>query len=570
MPLCVPKSEIEKVKKALRSGDFSLTKLYNMSSEEMKQLFSHYVSNEAMASRVSAVFEEAIISSNKKALANTIKRIFEPTKRADLLKKVENINKLLTGKDISEFKANFIARKLGVEVSVQETQKLIELTKEVRAKLQAFDEKTLTWSSEKAQGEYGATRLIFEKYVNTLKGQDIILKEILANKIQEIKIAFKTDVFKATKGILTDTLQTIADTSVSLVGSVDNSFIGRQGLTVLQTHPTAWWEGAQNSFVDFAKTIKGENMEDALWSGIYSEPLYINGELTKAGIFPKFEEAYPTSIPERIPILGRLFKASKVAFEGSALRMRIESYKILRNIAEKNGVEWSTTQIEDIGKLVNSMTARGYQGEGDKLVRLVMWAPKMLVADWNVLTAHTLGTGLETSFARKQAGYNLIKVISSYAAVMMIANAVKDGSAETNPTSSDFGKIKAGNTRFGFTGSKSALIVLASRMVTNSLKSTTTGKTKKLGEGYKADNRFDILVNFITGKANPPARAIIDWARGLNFDFEKPTVLSTLEQTTVPISIQNAIDLKDETSVQAVLGVILDVVGINTSTYKKK
>lgn len=567
-PLCVPKSEIEKVKRALRSGDFTLAKLYEMNSEEMKQLFAHYV-GDTMAGRVSAVFEEAIISSNKKALANTIKRIFEPAKRADLLKKVEGINKLLTEKEMGEFKANFVARKLGVEVSPEETAKLIELTKEVRAKLQAFDEKTLTWSSKKAQGEYGATRLIFEKYVNALKGQDITFKEITAGKIQEIKTAFKTDVFRATKGVLTDTLQTIADTSMSLVGSVDNSFMGRQGLVVLQTHPSAWWTGAQNSFVDFAKTIKGENMGDALWSGIYSEPLYINGELTRAGIFPKFEEAYPTSIPERIPILGRVFKASKVAFEGSALRMRIESYKILRNIAQKNGVEWNTTQIEDVGKLVNSMTARGYSGEGDKSVRLVMWAPKMLVADWNALTAHTLGTGLKTSFARKQAAYNLIKIISSYAAIMLMANAIKEGSAETNPTSSDFGKIKIGDTRFGFTGSKGALVVLASRMATNSLKSTTTGKTKTLGEGYKADTRLDVLVNFLTGKANPPARAIFDWAKGLNFDFEKPTVLSTLKQTTVPISIQNAIDLQDEASAQAVLGVILDTLGINTSTYKK-
>ena len=111
MPLCVPKSEIEKVKKALRSGDFTIAKLYEMNSEEMRQLFSHYV-GDTMAGRVSAVFEEAIISSNKKALANVIKRTFEPTKRADLLKKVEGIDKLLTDKDIQGFKENFVSRKL--------------------------------------------------------------------------------------------------------------------------------------------------------------------------------------------------------------------------------------------------------------------------------------------------------------------------------------------------------------------------------------------------------------------------------------------------------------------------
>jgi len=568
MSLCIPKSTVEKVKKALKSGDLPLSRLYEMDSKEMNSFFAHYV-GESLAPRVSAVFEEAIISSNKKAFANVIKRTFTPKQQIDLLGKVEKIDKLLTEKDITDFKENFVSRKLGVEVSQEETQKLIELTKNVREKLTAFDEKTLTWSSTQAQGEYGASRLEFEKYVNDLKAPTLPIKEIVKGRIKEIKANIKENPFKGVSGALTDTLQDIADTSISLVGSVDNSFLGRQGLTTLQTHPTAWWNGAQNSFVDFYKTLKGKNMEDALWSSIYSEPLYINGELTKSGIFPKFEEAYPISLPERVPILGRIFKASKVAFEGSALRMRINNYKLLRNLAKNNGVEWSDTQIKDIGKLVNSMTARGYSGEGDKIVRLVMWAPKMLVADWNILTGHTLGTGLETSFARKQAALNLLKVILTSASVMTIANAIKPNSAETDSRSSDFGKIKVGNTRFGFTGSKGALMVLASRLVTNSMKSTTTGKVTKLGEGYKPNTRESILVDFIEGKSNPTARAIIDWAKGVNFDFKKPTVGSALYGMTTPITLQNAIDLKDDKSVQAVLGVILDAVGINTSTYKK-
>src|SRR3990167_2316079 len=163
MPLCIPKSQIEKVKKALRSGDFTLANLYQMNSKEMNSLFSSYV-REALAPRVSAVFEEAIISSNKKAFANVIKRTFTPKQQIDLLGKVEKMDKLLTDKDIADFKENFVSRKLGIEVSAEETAKLIELTKNVREKLIAFDEKTLTWSSPQAQGEYGATRLAFEKY----------------------------------------------------------------------------------------------------------------------------------------------------------------------------------------------------------------------------------------------------------------------------------------------------------------------------------------------------------------------------------------------------------------------
>lgn len=49
---------------------------------------------------------------------------------------------------------------------------------------------------------------------------------------------------------------------------------------------------------------------------------------------------------------------------------------------------------------------------------------------------------------------------------------------------------------------------------------------------------------------------------------QKPTLGGTLYSAFTPISIQNAIQLKDDKSAEAVLGVLLDGLGVNANTYQ--
>jgi len=151
---------------------------------------------------------------------------------------------------------------------------------------------------------------------------------------------------------------------------------------------------------------------------------------------------------------------------------------------------------------------------------------------------------------------------------MMIANALKPGSAETDPRSSNFGKIKIGNTTFDYTGGAASLVVLASRIITNTRKSATTGIKTQLGSAYGQTSRFDVFLNFLEGKTTPPVSAIISWMKGKTIIGQKPTIGGTIYGAFTPISIQNAIKLKDDSSVEAVLGVILDGLGINANTYQ--
>lgn len=417
---------------------------------------------------------------------------------------------------------------------------------------------------------YGAARVAYENYVNDLKGANLPVKTLLKNYGQELKTTWGDNKAKAVWDAGTGAIKAISDNSIAMVASLDNSFLGRQGLKTLMTHPSAWLDGAKNSFIDFAKVLGGKNAHDALLADVYSRPNFLNGEYHRAKIIAKAEEQFPTTLPERIPGVGRVFKASEAAFTGSGLRMRTDLYDLLSSKAKENGVDMaSKVEAESLGKLVNSLTARGQWGtRGESaVVRVVLWAPKMLKANIDVLTAHNFGAGLESRFARREAAINLLKITAETATLMAIANALIPGSAETDPKSTDFGKIKVGDTRFDITGGAASVVTLASRIITRSSKNTQSGLVTEYGLGFGKRSPFDALIDFITNKTAPAAGVVVSWLKGEDREGKPFTWGGATFRSFTPISLQNAIKLKDDASADKLAGVILDLIGISSNSY---
>lgn len=416
--------------------------------------------------------------------------------------------------------------------------------------------------------EFGAAKVAFDRYVAELKGENSPIGKMIKDRIAQAKAEFKDNPAKGIWNAVRDTGAFIGENSISVVASLDNSFLGRQGINTLFTHPSVWWPAAVKSFSDMAKVMGGQNVRDALLAEIYSKKNYLNGTYKTAGLITDHEEQFPSSLPGRIPGFGRMFRASEVAFEGSALRMRTGIYDLLEKQAKDNGVDVADKKyITSMGKLVSSLTARAQFKRGTPTIaRIMLWAPKMLVANLNVLSMHGLTAGLEHSAAKKEAAINLVKIIGSTALILAFASAF-GADVEDDPLSTDFGKIKTGDTRFDVTGGKASIIILAFRMIQGKTKSANTGITTEFGTGYNQKNRFDALIDFLVGKTPPPTRLVIDWLKGTNFKGEKTTFASSAYKAFTPIALQNIISLKDNASADRVAGAILDALGISSNSY---
>ena len=141
---------------------------------------------------------------------------------------------------------------------------------------------------------------------------------------------------------------------------------------------------------------------------VYSRPNYLNNQYKNAGLISSAEEQFPSYLPERIPVAGRLFKASEAAFKGTALRMRLDLYDLLTSIGKDQGVDFNKKEeAEALGLMINSLTSKGnLQPSTQKTLKMVLWAPRMIKSHIDVLTDPVLA---KSKFARKQAAWNLLK-----------------------------------------------------------------------------------------------------------------------------------------------------------------
>lgn len=434
------------------------------------------------------------------------------------------------------------------------------ITKEESANVTALSQQV---ARAKTLAENGGDRLIygrklgeFQDYVNGLKAA--ANKSTLKESLKPVAL-----------------VSNIAGLSKSLRASLDNSVLLRQGWKTLFAHPGVWAKNSLKSFQDIARTVGGKEVLHDVRADVLSRANARNGmyERMKIDVFGNKEEAFPTSLPEKIPIAGRAFKASEAAFTGWQQRTRADLADKYLEIAQKSGVDLtSKKELESIGKMVNSLTSRGHLGRvgerSAKLANNVFFSPRLFKSSIDVLTAHQFQKDV-SPFVRKRAAMNLLKIVAGTAAVLKLADEVKPGSVEYDPRSSDFGKIRVGDTRFDVSGGMGSIVTLGSRMATQSSKSSTSGEVKKLNTGeFGSDTTLDVLLNFTQNKLSPVAGVVRDYLKGQDFNGNKVTPASTIRNLVEPLILTNYREIKSSPNgANALAVVIADGLGISANTY---
>lgn len=546
---CLPKFAADAFKEKLKSGEINPDKLASMSSDERRSYFQDFL-GEGNAHSVNALFESKLLLKNQQAgIINWAKNVakLSPEVTRDILSKVDRMTEVLSPKDEKSFLEDLASQRLGVHVSMNEAGTIVELAKKV-------DSAKADMQNGGDRMAFGRAKIEFGNYVSDLKNE-----------------AAKTSLFEKAKHPI-KSFSELGGITKSLKASLDNSAIFRQGWKTMFTHPGTWVKNAGQSFLDIVNTFGGKKVLDEVQADILSRPTYDAMKKAKLAIGTT-EEAFPSHFIEKIPGLGKLYQASENAYTGFVYRMRADVFDRYLNIMEKQGIDITDkTELQSIGKLVNSLTGRGDLGRfegGAQGLNNVFFSPRNFKANIDLLTAHTFD-GNMSSFARRQAAVNTVKVILGSAAIMQVANMLKPGSVEWDPRSSDFGKIKIGDTRFDVSGGMASIATLAVREIRGSTK--TNGKVKSLTSNqFGMPTRLSVLEDFTENKTSPVLSTFIQWAKGQDFNGNKPTLASSAANLFVPLPITNYMSFKnDPNSANALVGVIADGLGIGTNTYSTK
>lgn len=589
---CLRPEYLEKVKQAIKDGKFD-TEKFNTDSETRRTMLAEIVGKEN-AEGVNTAYEQKLLLKNQEsAMYNFVKEITGLSKeqKAATLEKVREAHadrnrRLFDPKEgehfLNEITSDIYSKKYGTDVSLEQAQEITELAHD--AKVAKAD------LVENGKTGYGAAKVALDNYVNALKIDAKKSTGGLVNFLKEQGFGGKINALAENAKI---SVNFIAENSRAIVASMDNSLWFRQGIKSLMDPRTTgiWAKDFAHSWSDIGKTIIGKSaietgdaITDAVKAQAYERPAYLKGWYdakpsagsagTKLDIGTG-EEAFPTSIPAKIPLLGRFFKGSEVAYEVGAMRLRMDIADKFYTMAEKSGVDMTDNKaVGDINQTVNMMTGRSTFGKRvggsfEKGVNNAFFSIKFFKANLDYLTSPVRYLLDVNSEGKKIAAQNLLYTVATTGVVLKLAQALnpEDNKDIFNPTSSNFGRIRNGHMTIDLTGGAGGIIVAASKIILQESTSGTTGIKKPLGSGYGSQTGMDVLWSFTENKFSPMFGLLRDLIKQKNYQGQKPTILNEGPALVTPISIQNISQFHTEPAAMQLIGLVADGVGLNTNVY---
>jgi len=218
------------------------------------------------------------------------------------------------------------------------------------------------------------------------------------------------------------------------------------------------------------------------------------------------EEQFQSNLAERIPVVGKIIKASERAFTAGANSMRdsmaIDYAKLLR---KKNLL--NDENVEGLAQIINWATGRG---SFPKNIR--NWSPALnafFFAPRYVLSRIYDTPRLLASpnpIVRQEAWRTVFQYLGLGASILGLAK-LSGAEVEFHPLSSDVGKIKVGNTRLDIWAGYIQYYRFAAQLVMGERKITGTGEEQKL-------DRLQVIWRMLQSKGSPIFSLLVDLVSG--------------------------------------------------------
>jgi hypothetical protein len=383
-----------------------------------------------------------------------------------------------------------------------------------------------------------------------------------------------------------------------------------------QASPLAWTGDWLKAWSQAAKTYGSKAAHDAIQENItsskYFKPRYEpvvdkTGNISKYVEKPSFaeevglkmsdlktltsrEEHIASGLAEKIPVYGIAVRASNRAYTSFLNDLRKNTFEKLIQAAKETGdtnPETNLVAAREIAEFVNNATGRGSLKAGipgshtinrafgtslhdeinleqsTKLLTATLFSPRLMASRLKFLNPATYEQASPAMRIEYMKG--LSRSLGTWVAFAGLAQ-LAGATVSKDPNSSDFGKIKIGNTRIDSGAGFQQYMVLGSRMATGKFSSSSSGKTSQMGVGYKPRTRLTTAEEFMANKLHPMVRLAYDL---MNASSEKPVDLGDeTVQRVLPMMVTDIVQAsKDDPALAALVGT-LSSVGMGTQTYE--
>ena len=364
----------------------------------------------------------------------------------------------------------------------------------------------------------------------------------------------------------------------SFMTGFDVSLLGRQN----------WWQTVLNPFRTYrqaagpmVEAMRSKEGEARVTARIQADPNYRlavqsgvkftgHGAVTLAHM----EELRSSRLAEKVPLLAgsqrafAMLNASRMdAFNGLIATLP-------RWFSRKGNV--TPNEAKSLAHYVNLTTGIG--GSANRAARIeaaltglrgAFFSPRLVASRFQLLFGTPMWGG--TTRTRLLIASEYARFIGGMGLVYGLASAA-GASIDWDRRSSDYAKIRLGNTRIDPLGGLQQGLVLASRFQTGE-KTDLNGRVSDLtgGGGYKADNFWDVLAKFGRSKLAPIPGAVISARSGTKPTGEPTTWGKEALGLVIPMSVNDTIAAMKEHGIPE--GIALGLVsafGMGVSTFAQK
>lgn len=374
----------------------------------------------------------------------------------------------------------------------------------------------------------------------------------------------------------------------AIMSSFDFSAPFRQGIAMSGTKQ--FW----TAFPDMFKSAFSEKHFNELQDSIASRPTYklmrqhglaLTGT---GGNLLNREEAFISNYAEKIPGLGRVIAASDRAYVGFLNKVRADSFDKFVKMSKEMGLEDDHTFLPSVTRFVNAATGRGNLGslgQSTQLLANAFFSPRLMASRVQLLDPRFVyGGGFYGNLhpaVRQQA---IKQMLTATAAVTTILGMAKAGGLQVDidPRSTDFAKIRIGNTRLDITGGFAPYIRGFAQMIMGQTKNQD-GKVTNVGYSplqkfapgvdqgpYKPTTRLDVAAKFFETKASPNAGAIMDALRGTDMVGNPLSVKGEATNLLTPLIVQDTYNAYQDLGAKGILTVVPNAFGVGVQTYTPK
>lgn len=365
-----------------------------------------------------------------------------------------------------------------------------------------------------------------------------------------------------------DRLLDVLNLPRAVLASWDLSAPLRQGSTLFWGQPKQAIPAMGPMVKAFVSAKYAQTVDEVINSGQYAQVrrdagLYIAPLYETTAKLGQREEAFMTTLSRYVPLVPQ----SERAYITYLNKLRADVFDVYARQWE--GMGKTMADYKALASAINILTGRGPLGKLTGMgatLNALFFSPRYQ-ASRIMLPVEFFRT---TPTVRKMMARNILAVVTANLAILsLIVLATKDSdepaSVETDSRSTDFGKVKIGNTRLDFWAGFQQYARMVCQVITGMRKVSTTGKLTDT-------ERWDVLERFARSKLSPVAGLVMDILKGESFlgdefSLEPESVKTQAFNRLVPMFVQDVVEAIEDSGITGALMAFPGLLGVGVQTY---